>query len=95
MRAYVQAHLVDRAALARYQDANDPLMALQTLKQAFTTDVSPILPIARLRAGGAIDPIAAYRASGYRIAESRRNGPPRRAARRALFERACSVFERG
>jgi L-rhamnose isomerase/sugar isomerase len=65
-RAYVQAHLVDRDALASYQDANDPLMALQTLKQAFTADVSPILAMARLRAGGAIDPIAAYRSSGYR-----------------------------
>ena len=41
-------------------------MALQTLKQAFTTDVSPILAMARHRAGGAIDPVAAYRASGYR-----------------------------
>ena len=40
-RAYVQAHLVDRDALAAYQEANDPLMALQTLKQAYTTDVSP------------------------------------------------------
>lgn len=65
-RAYVQAHLVDREALAACQEANDPLMALQTLKQAFTTDVTPILATARLRAGGAIDPIAAYRSSGYR-----------------------------
>ena len=66
VRAYVQAHLVDREALAAYQDANDPLMALQTLKHAFTTDVSPILATARLRAGGAIDPVAVYRSSGYR-----------------------------
>jgi L-rhamnose isomerase/sugar isomerase len=66
VRAYVQAHLVDREALARYQESHDPLMALQTLKQAFTTDVTPILQIARQRAGGAIDPIATYRASGYR-----------------------------
>lgn len=65
-RACVQAHLVDREALSAYQEANDPLMALQTLKQAFTTDVSPILATARLRAGGAIDPIAVYRSSGYR-----------------------------
>ena len=72
-RAYVQAHLVDRRALAAYQEANDPLMALQTLKQAYTTDVTPILAMARLRGGGAIDPIAAYRASGYRrqVAERR------------------------
>ncbi|HUP40981.1 MAG TPA: L-rhamnose catabolism isomerase [Vicinamibacterales bacterium] len=65
-RAYVQAHLVDRAALAAYQDANDPLMALQTLKHAYTADVAPILATARVRAGGAIEPIAAYRSSGYR-----------------------------
>lgn len=66
VRAYVQAHLVDRDALDAHQDANDPVMALQTLKQAYTTDVAPILATARARAGGAIDPIATYRASGYR-----------------------------
>lgn len=65
-RAYVQAHLVDRDVLSSYQESNDPLMALQTLKHAFTTDVTPILAMARKRAGGAIDPIAAYRSSGYR-----------------------------
>ena len=37
-----------------------------TLRAAFRTDVDPILAMARLRAGAAIDPIAAYRASGYR-----------------------------
>jgi L-rhamnose isomerase/sugar isomerase len=66
VRAYVQALLIDREALEGYQETNDPLMALHTLKQAFTTDVSPILRMARHRAGGAIDPVAAYRASGYR-----------------------------
>lgn len=66
VRAYVQAHLVDREALERAQQRNDALMALQTLKQAFVTDVTPILMMARHRAGGAIDPIGAYRASGYR-----------------------------
>jgi L-rhamnose isomerase / sugar isomerase len=66
VRAHVQAHLVDREALRGYQEGNDALMALQTLKQAFTTDVTPILMTARERAGGAIDPVATYRASGYR-----------------------------
>jgi L-rhamnose isomerase/sugar isomerase len=65
-RAYVQAHLVDRDALAGAQERCDPLMALATLKEAFTADVSPILATARERSGGAIDPIATYRASGYR-----------------------------
>jgi L-rhamnose isomerase/sugar isomerase len=66
VRAYVQAHLVDREALTAHQSANDSLMALQTLKQAFNTDVAPILAMARYRAGGAIEPVAVYRASGYR-----------------------------
>jgi len=65
-RAYVQAHLIDRAALSQAQEKCDPLMALTVLKTAFTTDVSPILARARERSGGAIDPIASYRASGYR-----------------------------
>lgn len=68
-RAYVQAHLVDRFVLAEAQDSCDPLLALSTLKQAFTTDVSPILAIARQRAGGALDPISTYRASRYRQAK--------------------------
>ncbi|MEO3692187.1 L-rhamnose catabolism isomerase [Roseateles paludis] len=65
-RAYVQAALVDRTALAAHQQDNDAHQAAQTLKQAFRTDVSPILAMARLRSGGAIDPVACYRASGYR-----------------------------
>jgi L-rhamnose isomerase/sugar isomerase len=58
--------LVDRKALDAAQEANDALIASQTLKAAFRIDVEPILAMARLRAGGAIDPVAAYRASGYR-----------------------------
>jgi len=66
LRAYVQAHLVDRAALGDAQEKCDALMALGALKQAFTTDVAPILATARARSGGAIDPIGTFRASGYR-----------------------------
>lgn len=65
-RAYVQAHLVDRAALSEAQDKCDAIGAQAALKRAFTTDVGPILAMARVRAGGAIDPVATYRASGYR-----------------------------
>jgi len=65
-RAYAQALIVDRAALEGYQGDNDALMASDTLKRAFRADVEPILAQARLLAGGAIDPIATYRASGYR-----------------------------
>lgn len=65
-RAYAQALLVDRVALEGYQSGNDALMASETLKRAYRTDVEPILAEARRRAGGAIDPVATYRASGYR-----------------------------
>jgi L-rhamnose isomerase / sugar isomerase len=65
-RSFVQAHLVDRAKLAEAQTAGDAITALATLKEAFTTDVSPILAAARERDGGAIDPVHVYRASGYR-----------------------------
>jgi L-rhamnose isomerase/sugar isomerase len=57
---------VDRAALAGHQQNNDALQSAQTLKHAFRTDVSPILAMARIRAGGAADPVACYRGSGYR-----------------------------
>ncbi|WP_116653740.1 L-rhamnose catabolism isomerase [Pelagibacterium sediminicola] len=70
-RAYAQALLVDREALRGYQDGNDALMAAQTLKKAFRTDVDPILAEARRREGAAIDPVAAYRASGYRARVAR------------------------
>lgn len=65
-RAFIQAHLVDRAKLREAQMNGDAVTALATLKEAFMTDVSPILATARERDGGAIDPIAVYRASGYR-----------------------------
>ena len=73
VRAYAQALLVDRAALAAFQDRNDALMAAQTLKQGFTTDVAPILAMARANGGGAIDPVAVFRASKYwsRVAAER------------------------
>jgi L-rhamnose isomerase/sugar isomerase len=69
-RAYVQALLVDRAALDGFQETNDALMATAALKAAFRTDVEPILAMARARKGAAIDPVAAFRASGYRAAVS-------------------------
>ena len=66
VRAYVQAHLVDRQALTEAQEKCDPLMALSILKRAFTADVTPIVALARERTGGAIDPLSTYRSSGYR-----------------------------
>jgi L-rhamnose isomerase/sugar isomerase len=74
-RAYAQALIVDRARLAAAQDANDALGAHLELKRAFTADVSPLLAIARLRSGGAIAPIEAYRASKYRAHKAKERPP--------------------
>ncbi len=74
-RAYAQTLIVDRPALAAAQQANDALGAHLEIKRAFTADVSPILGMARLRAGGAIAPIEAYRAAGYRKQKAKERPP--------------------
>jgi L-rhamnose isomerase/sugar isomerase len=71
LRCYVQASLVNRDALAAAQDANDVLAAHRMLKAAYNTDVSPILAEARLRKGGALQPIETYRAAGYRLEKTK------------------------
>ena len=73
-RAFSKALLVDRAALHRAQEKNDPVLAEQALKQAFETEVTPLLRRARLENGGAIDPIAVFRSSGYRRAKIKERG---------------------
>jgi len=65
-RSYVQALLVNRETLYGYQESNDALMASNTLKEAFNTDVSSILVMARTNNGGAVAPIQAFRDSQYR-----------------------------
>lgn len=70
-RAFIQASLIDRTALAAAQDASDVMLGHRLVKQAFVTDVSPILAEARRRKGGAIDPIAIYRTSGYRAQKAK------------------------
>jgi L-rhamnose isomerase/sugar isomerase len=63
---YAKAVLVDRDALHAAQQANDTMMAFQALRRAYNVDVAPILAMARVDMGGAIDVLTAYRASGYR-----------------------------
>ncbi len=70
-RAYAKALLVDREALAGFQDRNDVLMAEMTLKAAFETDVRPILRRARVLRKAAADPIAVYRKARYREEKAR------------------------
>lgn len=64
--AYTKARLVDHAALEGFQESGDPLMAERTLKEAYETDVRPLVAEARRRNGGALDPVITFRNSGYR-----------------------------
>ena len=46
------------------------------MKQAYETDVTPLIAAARLERGGALDPVAAFRTSRYReqVADARTSG---------------------
>lgn len=61
MLAYAQALLIDREALAAAQEENDVAKAQEILQAAFRTDVRPLVAEARVRAGGALNPIELYR----------------------------------
>ena len=71
--AYARALLVDRAALAEAQAEEDTVAGEEILRNAYDTDVRPLLAVVRQELGAAADPLAAYRQSGYfeRIAEER------------------------
>ena len=59
--AYAQALLTDSKALQEARQNNDVVKAQEILQHAFRTDVRPLVAEARLRAGGALDPIALFR----------------------------------
>jgi L-rhamnose isomerase/sugar isomerase len=59
---------VDRSALAAAQEADDPALAAEILQAAYRADVRPLVAEARRRNGAALDPLTAYRRSGYREA---------------------------
>jgi L-rhamnose isomerase/sugar isomerase len=66
LATYARALLVDRAKLAQAQEDNDAVVAEETLRDAFFTDVRPLVAEAIRRAGGAIDPLGAFRAEKMR-----------------------------
>lgn len=59
--AYAQSLIIDRSALVTAQQNNDVVTAQEILQTAYRTDVRPLLAESRLRAGGALNPVAAYR----------------------------------
>ena len=66
MIAYAQALLVDAKKLKEAQDNNDVVQCQEILQKAFRTDVRPLVAEARLRAGGALDPLSLFRSLDLR-----------------------------
>ncbi len=75
-QAYAKALLIDRSSLKAAQMQNDTVRCGEILQEAYQTDVRPLLAEARLRSGGALDPIGAYRELGVRqkLVEARGHG---------------------
>lgn len=66
LSAYARALLVDRAALNQAQEENDVVQAEELLRDAFLTDVRPLVAEAMRLDGGAIDPLIAFRSAQVR-----------------------------
>lgn len=77
--ALALALCVNRDELADAQERNDPAWAGEVLHQAFRTDVRPLVAAARVRNGAALEPVATYRALGYRHAAIAARGSGTRA----------------
>jgi L-rhamnose isomerase/sugar isomerase len=74
MIAYTQALLVDRITLREAQMKNDVARAQEILQDSFRTDVRPLVAEARLRSGGAINPIGLFRELNVRAELIRERG---------------------
>jgi L-rhamnose isomerase/sugar isomerase len=61
MNSYAQSLLVDRWRLSVAQEENDVVQAQELLQHAFRTDVRALVAEARLRSGGALNPLEVFR----------------------------------
>ncbi len=66
MITYAQALLIDKNKLVEAQNNNDVVTAQEILQQAFRTDVRALVAEARLRSGGALNPLHVYRSEKVR-----------------------------
>lgn len=66
LASYARALLVDRVTLSQAQEENEVVLAEETLRDVFFTDVRPLVGEAIRRSGGAIDPIGVYRGEQIR-----------------------------
>ncbi|MFM2090007.1 MAG: L-rhamnose isomerase, partial [Planctomycetota bacterium] len=83
--AFAKAVLVDRAALAAARDAHDLVACEEILRDAYDTDVRPLLAAWRTAKGLPANPLQAYRASGHRDAKAAERGQRARGAATGAF----------
>ncbi|MGB5943029.1 MAG: sugar isomerase [Leeuwenhoekiella sp.] len=72
--AYAKALLIDQNALRAAQEDNDVVKCQEILQGAYRTDVRPLVQAARLKTGGALNPVAAYRALSVRKSLTKERG---------------------
>jgi L-rhamnose isomerase / sugar isomerase len=72
---YAKAAVVDHEKLARHQERNEQVDAEECLRQAFSADVRPAILEWRRRQKLPLDPLGAFRESGYeaRVGTERKN----------------------
>ncbi len=71
VNSYTKSLLVNYKHLEQAQDKHDPILAMQILKRAFSTDVNAIVAMARFENNNSIDPIALYRTLDYKNNKSK------------------------
>jgi L-rhamnose isomerase/sugar isomerase len=71
VNSYTKSLLVNYKNLEQAQDKHDPILAMQILKRAFSTDVNAIVAMARFENNNSIDPIALYRTLNYKNNKSK------------------------
>ncbi|MCS7202013.1 MAG: L-rhamnose isomerase [Dictyoglomus sp.] len=64
-KTYAKALIIDRKMLRKYQEEQDIVMAENVLISAFDTDVMPLIYKVREEMGVPLDPLKAFRESGY------------------------------
>ncbi len=73
-QSYAKSLLIDRKALNIAQNNNDVVRCQEILQAAYQTDVRALVAEARLKMGGALDPLALFRSLNIRAALTKERG---------------------
>ncbi len=73
-QSYAKSLLIDRKALNLAQNNNDVVHCQEILQTAYQTDVRALVAEARLKMGGALDPLALFRSLNIRAALTKERG---------------------